>query len=419
MACSCGLLSAPGPFIYTRSDMTSKAGEQENPLVSVIIPAYNQGPLLARAIDSALSQIYPRVEVIVVNDGSPAPITSETAARYSGRIVYVERDKSGGVAAARNTGLEAASGDLIALLDHDDRWLPHKLEREVAALSANPGAVLVHSSYYLINEESTRTKLVSLPERRWKPLPELLLEVAISPCTTLFRRGIVEEVGGFDPALNGSDDWDLWLRMAVAGYDFYCIGEPLAEYRVHAGMTSRDDPLMVGLSFRVLDKFYGLSGLPAVALDYKDRAYFVRHAWAASVYFGLGRLEEARSHLRKAAHLYPERITTGRFLQSLVYAGGRAPTEEIAGKAVAFVLREVRTLNVPPHLRRRLRAKARLMVARHSSVGRFVRLRRVAGALLRSPQLALDPEMWGAARRLAGRLRTRVPLLRRYANNPS
>jgi hypothetical protein len=176
-------------------------------------------------------------------------------------------------------------------------------------------------------------------------------------------------------------------------------------------MTSRDDPMMVALSFLVLDKFYSVAGLPAVALDYKDRAYFARHAWAVSVYFGLGRLDDARHHLQKAAGLDAAGLTTVRFLQSLAYAGGRTPTESVAREATSFVLREMQSLNVPTNVQRRLRAKARLMLASHTSGGGLARMRRMARALLRSPQLVLDREMWGVAARLVSRGRRRATQL--------
>src|SRR6266571_4940127 len=110
------------------------------PLVSVIIPAYNQGKLLARAIDGALGQTYEHKEIIVVNDGSPDSLTRDTAKQYGERIIYVER----------------ANGGLIALLDQDDVWLANKLERQVAVLRSHPNVGVVHSSYYLIDENGKR-----------------------------------------------------------------------------------------------------------------------------------------------------------------------------------------------------------------------------------------------------------------------
>jgi glycosyltransferase involved in cell wall biosynthesis len=372
-----------------------------SPLVSVIIPTYNQGTLLARAIDSALAQTYPHKEIIVVNDGSTDDITRRTAANYVEHILYIERP-NGGVAAARNTGLDAARGDLVALLDQDDVWLPGKLEKEVAVLTAHPEVGLVHSSYYLIDEQNNRTGVVQLPERAWKPLPDLLLEVQVSACTTLFRRQIVDAVGHFDPALNGSDDWDLWLRIAAAGHLFHCVGEPLAEYRVHPGMTSRDDLMMARTALAVLDKFYSCPSLPPEAIAYRDRAYFNRHAWAVSLYYGLGNLDEARREMQKAGSLYPEGIATARFVRTLVAARARAqdtvPTEQTAWEAARFVLRGAR---LGKRLRAQLASRAALVVALYSHGGRGALLRGLAGALLRHPGLLWDDEVWRAAWRAA------------------
>jgi glycosyltransferase involved in cell wall biosynthesis len=110
----------------------------ESPKVSVIIPAYNQGDMLACAIKSALAQTYTNREIIVINDNSPNSITRRTAEQFATQIVYIERDTNGGVAAARNTGLEAATGSLIAWLDQDDIWLPRRLEMGVRTLQDHP-----------------------------------------------------------------------------------------------------------------------------------------------------------------------------------------------------------------------------------------------------------------------------------------
>jgi glycosyltransferase involved in cell wall biosynthesis len=373
------------------------------PLVSVIIPAYNQGPWLARAIGSALGQTYPHVEVIVVNDGSTSTVTRDTAARYEGRIVYIEK-ANGGVASARNVGLEAAKGELIALLDQDDAWLPHRLERGVPALLTNPGVGVVHSSYYLVDERGMRTDEVRLPPGRWKPLPKLLLEVQVSSCTTLFPRALAVEAGGFDPGLNGSDDWDLWLRLALAGHDFYCIGEPLAEYRVHSGMTSADDDMMVSTGFRVLDKFYAQPGLPAEAYAAKAMAYYNKHAWAVALRYGRGEFDRAGEHMREAARLHPKGLATGRFVQTLVNAAheGSRPAAREVRRATAFVLGQMKVAGVAEGLRRKLQPRARLLVALNSGSGAASRATALLGALARYPSLLVDAEVWSVLGKRAG-----------------
>jgi glycosyltransferase involved in cell wall biosynthesis/2-polyprenyl-3-methyl-5-hydroxy-6-metoxy-1,4-benzoquinol methylase len=366
----------------------------------VIIPAYNEGPLLASAIESALRQTYGNLEVIVVNDGSPDAITRQTAECFGERIVYIERE-NGGVAAARNTGISAARGDLIALLDQDDVWLPHKLATQVAALRAHPHVALAHSSYYLIDADGERIGLQKLPQREWKPLPELLVDVPIASCTTLFPRGLLDEVGLFDPELAGSDDWDLWLRMAARGYSFYCVGEPLAEYRVHNANTSRDIDLMVRAGLRVLDKFYAMPNLPVEALRYRHRAYFGRHAWAAAVYYGADRFEEAREHLRLAAQCDPQGVATGRFLQSMIHAGAERPTYHTAQGAVGFVRETLRGQPLATSARRKLRAYAHLTLAFHSGASIRRQLGHVVSALLTYPGLVANRSLWASVKRKA------------------
>jgi glycosyltransferase involved in cell wall biosynthesis/2-polyprenyl-3-methyl-5-hydroxy-6-metoxy-1,4-benzoquinol methylase len=363
--------------------------------------------MLARALDSALAQTYRSLEIIVVNDGSPDPITRLTAEQYAGRITYIERE-NGGVAAARNSGIAPSKGELIALLDQDDVWLPNKLATQVRAWQAHRHVGLVHSGYYLIDKDGKRTGVNRLNEREWKPLPGLLMDVPIASCTVLFPRRVLEEAGPFDPALAGSDDWDLWLRMAALGYSFYCTGEPLAEYRVHEANTSRDIDLMVRAGVGVLDKFYALPNLPAEASRWRERAYFRRHAWAASLYYGARRHDNAREHLRHAANVYPQGIATGRFLQSMVYAGTDNPSPETAIEAVTFARQALSGADLPPGIMGKLEAYAKVVVALHASKGKRVPLAALAQALVAAPLIATDHSMWTAALRAGLRAGKRV-----------
>jgi glycosyltransferase involved in cell wall biosynthesis len=358
--------------------------------------------MLARALDSALAQTYRNLEVIVVNDGSPDPITGLTAERYAGRITYIERE-NGGVAAARNTGIAASRGEFIALLDQDDVWLPHKLDVEVRALRAHPHVGLVHSSYYLIDGEGRRTDVSHLPQREWYALPDLLLDIPIASCTCLIPRWALDKAGLFDPSLAGSDDWDLWLRMATLGYRFYCLEEPTAEYRLHDANTSHDVNLMARAGLGVLDKFYAQPNLPAETLSYKDRAYFNRYAWAASLSYGVGKQAEATDYILKAAQHYPQGVAKGRFLQSLIYAKGEQPSRATAQAAVRFAKRALDQAVLPAGVRRKLRSRARLVLALHATDRRKDMVKGLAHVLVTDPALALDREVWSAALRLARR----------------
>ncbi|MEO6457025.1 MAG: glycosyltransferase [Chloroflexia bacterium] len=397
------------------------------PLVSVIIPAFNSREWLAQAIDSALSQTYPNIEIVVVNDGSTDLRTREIAHRYIPRITYIERE-NGGVAAARNTGVAASTGELIALLDQDDVWLRHKLEVEVRAWLARPHVSLVHSSYHILDGQKpstsaqrSRKQLLKLREREYLPLPGLLIDVPICSATTLFPRNILDEVGMFDPALNGTDDWDLWLRMAARGYTFYCVGEPLAEYRMHASNSSHNIDLMVGGVMRTLDKFYALPSVPRSALRWQKRAYFKRHTWAASLYYGAGSLVNAQKHLQTAARYLPHGIATGRFLQSLVHAnhqaGGPPPGEADIHKASFFVRHALAQARIPLSTRqavaRRVITHKKLLLALHAR-----RPLQLAATLLSDPTLIVDPELWAALPRRISRLLQKI-LIRTIGRRPT
>lgn len=120
------------------------------PLVSVIIPCYNQARFLAEAIESALGQDYPAKEVIVVNDGSP-DITRDVAYGFREEIVYLEQDNKG-LSGARNEGIRASRGEYVAFLDSDDIYLPHTLTSLASHLTQHPDIGLVCGDAFLFNE---------------------------------------------------------------------------------------------------------------------------------------------------------------------------------------------------------------------------------------------------------------------------
>ena len=133
-----------------------------SPTVSVIIPTYNRAPFVGEAIESALAQTRPPLEVVVVDDGSTDD-TADRVAHYGDRVVYV-RQTNAGPATARNTGIGHARGDLIALLDSDDRWLPQKLEWQVP-LFDDPEVGMVHAGFRCFGSPAA----LATPHRR--PLP--------------------------------------------------------------------------------------------------------------------------------------------------------------------------------------------------------------------------------------------------------
>jgi glycosyltransferase involved in cell wall biosynthesis len=195
------------------------------PQVSVIIPTYNRARKVARAVASVLYQTYADYELIVVDDGS-TDRTSGLLSRFHPQIIRLVHGKNKGVSAARNSGVRASRGHLIAFLDSDDYWLPQKLAVQTAFFKAHPEAVACQTQEVWI-----RNGLRVNPQKKHrKPsgnifVPSLKL-CLVSPSAVMMRRSLFDEVGLFNEALPVCEDYDLWLRISCR-YPVYLLGEHL------------------------------------------------------------------------------------------------------------------------------------------------------------------------------------------------
>ena len=210
------------------------------PLVSVIIPTLNRERYIRQCIESALSQDYPNLEVIVVDNGS-TDNTPEILASFGNRIKYLKEEKKG-VSAARNKGLRAARGKFVAFLDSDDFYLPEKISLSVKKMLEDRSVSLIYTDYILVDSEGRPIKTVntnySQPEELLWTFIKNLFNVV--PSITLIHQKCLEKTGYFDETLlNCHEDNDLWFRMMKAGYRFGHIPKPLTAYRWHAGNISR------------------------------------------------------------------------------------------------------------------------------------------------------------------------------------
>lgn len=239
------------------------------PLVSAVIPAFNAERFIRTAVQSALAQTYASLEVIVVDDGS-TDRTGAIAQGFGKQVHYVWQGNQG-VAAARNTGIELARGELIAFLDADDEWLPDKTTTQVTALLAD-GAIAAFTATRYVDEMSGHEWIESCPAQP-DVVQALLVSSAIvgPPSAALVRRQALRDVGGFDRQLSQSADWDMWLRLAMIGR-FSVTDEPLVRYRVHNTNMSRDARLLEADTLRVFRKFFA-SADGARYAHLKRRAY--------------------------------------------------------------------------------------------------------------------------------------------------
>lgn len=191
------------------------------PRVSVIVPTHNRPAFLREALASVCAQTYRDVEIVVVDDGSTPAARAATQrviaefARGQDLLVLGFFQPHRGVSAARNRGVRASRGALLAFLDSDDVWLPDKLARQVALFDARPRTQICQT------EEIWLRRGVRVNPRAVHRKPDgdvffaSLARCVVSPSAVMLRRALFERVGGFDEALPACEDYDLWLRIAV------------------------------------------------------------------------------------------------------------------------------------------------------------------------------------------------------------
>jgi len=215
-------------------------------LVSVIMPAYNAGKYIADSIRSVVAQTWPDWELIVVDDGS----TDDTAAivqdfmQRDGRVKYFFQE-NGRLGKARNTGIRNAQGNLIAFLDSDDLWLETKLELQMRALREHD-ADLVYCNAFVFTDDNPLNETHKLQSTigtfsGQAFFDSLVVQNQIPVLTVLVKKTALESAGLFEEAkpFHGCEDYDLWLKLARAGYVFHGMPAVLSRYRRHgAAMTA-------------------------------------------------------------------------------------------------------------------------------------------------------------------------------------
>jgi glycosyltransferase involved in cell wall biosynthesis len=215
-----------------------------NPIVSVVMPAHNCADYIGEAVASVLGQTFRDLEILVVDDGS----TDDTVGALAPYAEHVRLIRQGqrGVSAARNAGILASRGQLVAFLDADDIWLPEKLELQVEAVLRHPDAGFVYTDFMVFDAAGVRTpsRFSRTPEAvawfqrssvagdssRGAIYRELLHDNWIHASSVLVNRRTLDEAGPFDESLSRGEDYDMWLRMA-RDRPVVCINRVLSAYR--------------------------------------------------------------------------------------------------------------------------------------------------------------------------------------------
>lgn len=248
--------------------------QPSDPLVSVVIPAYNQAQFLRQAIDSVLAQTYRQFEIIVVDDGSTDE-TSSVATAYGDRVRYIHQENLG-LAGARNTGIQNARSQLICLLDADDQWLPQYLEKMVDLFLEDRGAAVYYCCAQAIDGDGKiLPQVFGCQAKQSGELLDILLRANfLIPSTVMMNYDSISPDDYFDVNFRRIQDRELWIRLLKQGHYFKGSSEILVNYRIHGESLSVDAQGGRQAAMALVVKHFGIDDQkPWLWTSQKRRAY--------------------------------------------------------------------------------------------------------------------------------------------------
>ncbi len=272
-----------------------------NPLVSIVIPAYNAGPYLRQAIDSVLAQDYPHVELLVLDDGSTD--NTHGILRGYGNRFYWESHANMGQSATINKGWRMAKGEIWSYLSADDALVPDAIRKAIPYLT--DGVVLAYGDFNLIDSSSRHIRRVEAPDFNYQ---DMFSRLICQPGPGVFmQRWAVEAAGLWDGAYRQMPDYDLWLRLGLQGR-FVRVPEVLASFRVHeqSQTFAVADEQRAMEPVRIVSRFIETQTLPADLLPLSTTA--LSNAWltTAQLHLRSGRFLKGVQALQQAFELQPQ-----------------------------------------------------------------------------------------------------------------
>lgn len=263
-------------------EVSNDAGaSSRRPLVSICIPVYNHRNYVVQCVRSIIAQDYPRVELIVIDDGSTddsaavlQALVSECEERFERFELRSRANK--GLSRTLNEGVEWGRGDYFCVIASDDAMLPHKTSVLLNYLESVPACAGAFGGISIMDDEGNIVGEVNPAPRRCKFNDIFLAKVKLLAPANLLRMEVVRRVGGFNPETR-VEDWDMWLRMTSQGEELHIVGKLVSLYRRHDNNTSKNYELMQGEMAKISSHYRGHSLYQAnqsmlYCLTFRDRA---------------------------------------------------------------------------------------------------------------------------------------------------
>lgn len=290
--------------------------ENKLPLVSIVIPTYNQDKYIRQCIDSCLNQSYKNIEIIVVDDGS-TDSTPQILSSYKDKIYLISQENQG-AAKALNNGISKAKGYLVGWLSSDDAYLPEKTALQVAQFIHDTSLDISYTDYFSIDANGKLNKEVKSPFFDRDFLKNLLFGNFINGSSIIMKKSAWEEVGGFNTDLIADVDGEMWHKMLLIGKKFGHLQHTLVYYRTHSQNQSSNEPLMRHFSDIVIcntlmnapDHFFdggrgkeGLYDFYVVYIKHLYKCFF----WSSALFVAT-RMNDIHSNFMNTFHILLNKI---------------------------------------------------------------------------------------------------------------
>ena len=284
------------------------------PLVTIVIPAYNHARYLKEAIDSVLRQDYPKIELIVLDDGS-TDATRSVLEGYGDRFFWASQVNMG-QASTLNKGWGMAKGEILAYLSADDALLRHAVAVSVKCLQLHPEAALCYGDFQLIDPASRVIRDVIAPEYSYS---EMIRDFVCAPGPgAFFRKTSFIQAGGWNPELRQFPDYEYWLRLGLYG-KFVRLPEQVASFRVHEQSQTFATATVERAeeALRIVENYFRRSNIPENVVQLKPQALATASLLVAQLHLRAGRYHLAFIQLGKAVRSYPFSLFSRRAVKML------------------------------------------------------------------------------------------------------